>query len=299
HDWDAGFPLVHKLRDRDERYWKQYRGTPKAFIKLSAGQKMWANRFGDLTSIRWRVPDGMSSMDPERALYEGLLDNLEPTEVGLRFEPVRAQALAAASQSQDFGGLFLGFSFFLIAAALLLMAQLFQFGIEQRMTEIGTLLALGFTPKQVRRLLLLEGGVLALVGGLFGVAGGIGYARAMLLGLSTLWRGAVQNSAPQFHVEPETLGFGALAAVLVAWLTLWLALRKQARQPARELLAEGTVEKHQTPNIKHQKWNRAKVVAGVTGLSAVALVGWAIARGATSDAETFFSAGALLLIGGI
>src|SRR5439155_16556240 len=161
HDWDAGFPLVHKIRDQDEASWKQYRGTPKAFITLPVGQKLWANRFGDLTSIRWRVTDGTAQADFRRAIHDRLLENLEPTEVGLRFEPVRAQALAAANQSQDFGGLFLGFSFFLIVAALLLMALLFQFGIEQRATEIGTLLALGFTPKQVRRLLLLEGGTLA------------------------------------------------------------------------------------------------------------------------------------------
>jgi ABC-type antimicrobial peptide transport system permease subunit len=299
HDWDAGFPLVHKIRDQDEAYWKQYRGTPKAFITLSAGQKMWANRFGDLTSIRWRVPDRTPPMEFQRAIYDRLLERLQPETVGLHFEPVRAQALAAANQSQDFGELFLGFSFFLIGAALLLMALLFQFGIEQRATEIGTLLALGFTPKQVRRLLLLEGGGLALAGGIIGVVGGIGYARAMLLGLSTIWRGAVQNTALQYHVEPQTLAFGAVGAVVVVWLTVWLALRKQARQPARELLAEGTVEKHQTPNIKDQNWNRARLLAVVTGLSAVALVGWAIGHGATSDAETFFSAGALLLIAGI
>ncbi|HTH46163.1 MAG TPA: hypothetical protein VMB21_01500, partial [Candidatus Limnocylindria bacterium] len=52
-DWDAGFDLVHPIRDQDEAYWKQWRGTPKAFITLAAGQKMWANRFGDLTAIRW------------------------------------------------------------------------------------------------------------------------------------------------------------------------------------------------------------------------------------------------------
>jgi len=299
HDWDAGFPIVHKIRDQDEAYWKQYRGTPKAFITLSAGQKLWANRFGDLTAIRWRVPEGFSAMDFRRALYDRLLENLEPAEVGLRFEPVRAQALAAANQSQDFGELFLGFSFFLIVAGLLLMALLFQFGIEQRATEIGTLLALGFTPNQVRRLLLLEGGALALAGGLIGVVGGIVYARAMLLGLSTIWRGAVQASALQYHVEPQTLILGAVAAFLVASLTVWLALRKQARQPARELLVEGTVEKLQTPNSKAQTGTRARRVAVLTGLSAMGLVGWAIARGSTSDAETFFSAGALLLIAGI
>src|SRR5438093_2515496 len=76
HDWDAGFPLVHKIRDQDEADLKQYRGTPKSFITLSAGQKMWANRFRDLTAIRWRVPDQTSPMDYQRAIYERLLDNL-------------------------------------------------------------------------------------------------------------------------------------------------------------------------------------------------------------------------------
>src|SRR5207247_6453945 len=263
HDWDAGFPLVHKIRDQDEAYWKQYRGTPKAFITLSAGQKLWANRFGDLTAIRWRVPDGTSPMDLQRAIYDRLLDNLEPSQSGLTFEPVRQQALAAAEQSQDFGGLFLGFSFFLIAAALLLMALLFQFGIEQRATEVGTLLALGFTPRQVRRLLLLEGGALALVGGLIGVIGGIGYARAMLLVLSTIWRDAVQTSTLRYHAEPQTLAIGAVAAVLVAWLTIWLALRRQAQQPARELLAEGANPEFQISDPKAQKRNRDKLVGGI------------------------------------
>ena len=27
HDWDAGFPLVYTFRDKDEAYWKQFRGT--------------------------------------------------------------------------------------------------------------------------------------------------------------------------------------------------------------------------------------------------------------------------------
>ena len=67
------------------------------------------------------------------------------------------QALKAAEESQDFGGLFLGFSFFLIAAALLLMAMLFRFGLEQRAPEIGTLLALGFEAvKQQREVYLVR-----------------------------------------------------------------------------------------------------------------------------------------------
>ncbi|MDB6108863.1 MAG: hypothetical protein JWR69_613, partial [Pedosphaera sp.] len=35
-DWDAGFPIqLNKIRDKDEKYWQQHRGTPKAFVTLA------------------------------------------------------------------------------------------------------------------------------------------------------------------------------------------------------------------------------------------------------------------------
>jgi ABC-type lipoprotein release transport system permease subunit len=239
HEWDAGFTLEHKIRDHDEQYWKEHRGTPKAFLSLAAGQKLWANRFGHATALRFAVPPGQTAATLAGVLETNLLRSLKPADVGLRFEPVGEQALNAANQAQDFGGLFLGFSFFLIAAALLLMALLFQFGLEQRVAEVGTLLALGFTPKLVRRLFLREGVALAALGGLIGCAGGTAYAWAMLRGLATVWRDAVAGAALDFHVSGKTLVLGAVAAVVVSAATLWLTLRKLARQSARELLSEG------------------------------------------------------------
>src|SRR6202012_5950475 len=120
-----------------------------------------------------RFPPSAGSLETIR---DALLKKINPASLGFVFQPVREQALSASSQAVDFGGLFIGFSFFLIVAALLLMALLFQFGLEQRATEIGTLLALGFRPKQVRRLFLGEGALLALAGGVIGAAGGIVYA---------------------------------------------------------------------------------------------------------------------------
>src|SRR5438552_2932225 len=265
-------------------------------IMLAAGQKMWANRFGDLTALRWPVRSNVSADAAIKNLTAHLLANLPPEEFGFRLDPVRERALKSAEQSQDFGGLFLGFSLFLIVAALLLMALLFQFGIEQRATEVGTLLALGFTPGQVRRLLLLEGGALALGGGLIGVAGGVGYARAMLLGLSTVWHDAVQTSALGCHAEPQTLAIGSATAVLVAWLTIWLALRKQARQPARELLAEGDAPEFRISNLQSRKPSRAGIISAVAGMIGLSWIGWAVWRGETADAETFFGASTVLLI---
>jgi ABC-type antimicrobial peptide transport system permease subunit len=236
-DWDAGFPLVHTIRDQDEAYWKQLRGTPKAFVSLAAGQKLWGNRFGNLTALRFPVPTNSFAESVQKIVYDNLRANLSPTAFGLRWEPARSQALAAAAQAQDFGGLFIGFSFFLIGAALLLMALLFQFGVEQRSAEIGTLLALGFTPKRVRRLWLAEGAALAFAGAVLGTVGGVAYARAMLLGLTTVWSDAVGGSALRFFVTVQSLGIGLVAATLVAVLTIWLTLRKLARRSARELLA--------------------------------------------------------------
>jgi putative ABC transport system permease protein len=315
-DWDAGFPLTYKVRPKDDEYWQKQRGTPKAFVTLAAGQKMWGNRFGNLTAIRFPIPTNLvgtlstaSQTSPPKgdsverippnveafrvSLEKKILANLRPEELGLRFEPVRERALKAAEESQDFGGLFLGFSFFVILAALLLMAMLFQFGLEQRAPEIGTLLALGFTPKQVRKLLLREGVALAFLGGIIGVIGGLVYARAMLHGLTTVWRDAVGASALQFHFTGQSLAIGLFASVIVSAVTIWLALRKIVKRPARELLvgeigaAESAVR------------SRGVIIGGAALICAVATVGWAFWSGDSNNAESFFSAGSLVLVAGL
>ena len=326
-DWDAGFPLTYKIRDQDEKYWKQHRGTPKAFVTLAAGQKMWGNRFGNLTAIRFPIPtnetitltesstssSGGRESAPTKpdenqrrltsaatveefrtALEKKILSTLKPEELGLRFEPVRELALKAAEQSQDFGGLFLGFSFFVIAAALLLMAMLFQFGLEQRAPEIGTLLALGFTPKQVRKLLLGEGLVLSFLGGVIGAVGGIYFAKAMLHGLTTVWRDAVGATALSFHVTGQTLVIGLFASVTVCFITLWLALRRLIKRSPRELLV-GEIGSEESKTQKP----KSKVMAFAALLFAMALVAWAVAKGETANAGIFFSAGALVLMSGL
>jgi putative ABC transport system permease protein len=320
-DWE-GFPLRYKVRDKDEAYWRAYRGTPKAFITLAAGQAMWASRFGSLTAVRYPVPTNMTAETCREVVYRNLIANLKPSDVGLSVVPVREQALKAADQSQDFGQLFLGFSLFLVIAALMLMALLFQFGLEQRAREIGTFLALGFTPKQVRRLLLGEGTMLALAGGVLGAIGGLGYAKAMIWGLTTVWRNAVGETALQFHASAGTLIIGVFASTIVATLTIWLTLRKQARLPAVLLLAGEMGMGNPRSEIREPKEvrnprseirspgagvqsSKSKVqshaawVAAGAGGCAVGLVGWALAKGDMANAGTFFGAGALLLVAGL
>ncbi len=307
-DWDTGLPIDNRrIRPQDEDYWRLFRGTPKAVITLRAGQRRWQNRWGNLTAIRFQVPNAVMAnagtvtrlLPGYQASISGMITRaIDPAVFGLRFQPVREQALAASSQSQDFGQLFLGFSFFLIAAALLLLAVLFQFSIEQRATELGTLLALGFRPRQAGTLLLLESGCVALAGCVVGAGGGISYARAVLHGLSTVWSQAVGGVALSYHAEPATLAIGIASAAAVSWLTLWLALRRHLRVPARQLLAEGVAETDEWA-AGGRRGRRSQWVALLCLLGAAGIVGEALARQDTADAELFFSAGALLLIGGL
>ena len=286
-NWDAGFTIdMKKIRPKDEQYWKEHRGTPKAFITLAAGQKLWTNRFGNLTAIRW--PQSVSNEEVQRAFAQ----SLDPATIGFRFQPVREQALAASSQGQDFAQLFIGFSFFLIAAALILISLLFQFSIEQRAGEVGTLLALGLKPKTVRRMLLVEGILVATFGSVIGVFGGAYYAKAMLHGLTTIWRAAVGTTALHVHTLPATLVMGGVISLVISALTIAFVLRKHARRPARELLAETLNVEVSATNVRPI----AEWVALLCGVTAVALVAYGSLNRGENPAGIFFGAGALLLI---
>ena len=290
-DWDTGFPIeLDWIRDKDNAYWEEHRGTPKAFVSAASGARLWKNRFGSLTALRF--PDqGLTAMVWEARLAAAI----GPESVGLSFSPVKEAALASANRSQDFGGLFVGFSFFLILAALILMSLLFQFSMEQRSRETGILLALGWKPSAVKRLLYCEGGTLAGLGAMLGAAGGVVYAQAMLYGLTTVWKKAVGMSAISLHFRGETLLFGALGGAIAAWLTIWLTARAQTAQSARELLQGAGAEEVSGQDLG--RW--FSLLPLVAFAAAVGLIGWALAAGEGQSAGLFFGAGGLLLVSGM
>jgi len=284
-DWKPGFEFDStKMRDKDQAYWEKYRGTPKAFVNLKVGQEMWGNRWGNVTSIRW--PAGTDKAQIEREL----LNQLTPEMLGFQFLSLREQALAATDAPVDFGELFVSFSFFLIIAAGVLTGMLFVFSLEQRNAEAGLLLALGLRPKQVRRLFLAEGAVLALAGSVLGAFGGILYTKIVLQALATVWRGAVGAVAFTFAMPPATLVIGVVSGVIVALLAMWLASRRQLRHSARELLTGETGEP--------VKRGRGSASAPLV-VAAVCLLGAGVLLVLVKGPGAFFGAGALLLIAGL
>jgi putative ABC transport system permease protein len=237
-NWDPPFPIdLRRVRKIDEDYWNTYRTTPKAFVPLEIGQRLWRSRFGDRTSIRLAPGQGESLTDARDRYAARLREDVDPFAAGLAVREVRTDALAAARGATDFGEYFTYFSFFLVVSALMLVGLFFRLGVEQRAREVGLLRAVGFTTARVRRLFTGEGMVLAATGGLLGVAGAVAYGSMMMAGLRTWWFGAVGTTALRLHVSPASLAAGVTAALMAAMACIWWTLRGLARLSERSLLA--------------------------------------------------------------
>ena len=306
-DWDPPFPMdLGLIRSKDEVYWKEYRATPKAFIALADGQRMWRSRFGELTSLRF-MKEGRSLSDDfaplEEKFRQELRAKVSPFEMGFALLPVRALGLAASRGATDFGEYFTYFSFFLVASALLLATLFFRLGVEQRIREVGLLKALGFTPQQIRNLFLQEGVLLAVLGSLAGVCGAVVYASLMMLLLRTWWVGAVGTTELSLHVSVGSLLAGAAGGVLsAAGCIAWTLHRMMPASPrgllagvwarsesASELSPLGQVGR---PLSQGRKAKLAAVLFCLLGGSL--LVGAANAR--VGEAAGFFGAGFSILI---
>jgi ABC-type lipoprotein release transport system permease subunit len=279
HDWDPPFPLdLARIRPIDEDYWKQYRATPKAFIRLARGRELWGTRFGSVTSLRIAPPSDR---------YEHALRNaLDPAEAGLTIIPARAQGLAAAQGATDFGEYFVYFSFFLMVSALLLTGLFFKLGVEQRMREIGVLRALGFGASNIRKLFVLEGAVLSGAGALVGIAAALGYCALILYGLRTWWVDAVGTRLLTLHVSIPSLAMGAAVGLITGLGTIAWTLRRLQMVTPRALVA-GDAKPRQGP------WRlRAGSTAAAVALALLAATG----AGKLNQAAGFFGAGTLLLV---
>jgi ABC-type lipoprotein release transport system permease subunit len=245
-EWDPPFPFdQRRIRKQDDQYWKKYGPTPKAFVSLATGRRLWASRFGQTTSIRICPKNGPQDGLTAESLQRAML--LDPAAMGFVFQPVKQQGLAASAGTTPFSILFLAFSSFIIAAAMMLVALLFALSIDRRATQVGILLAVGFTRRQIGRLMAGEGLLVAAGGSLLGVAAGVGYAALMLVGLRTWWLAAVVTPFLRLYVTPSSLAIGYASGVLVMFLAIAWTIRRMVRIAPRQLLAGQTAP--QMPGI--------------------------------------------------
>ena len=297
-DWDPPFPVdLDLIRPVDETYWDDHRTTPKAFIPLAAGQRMWASRWGQVTSVRLSPGPGEDLAAAGDRVAAALGEALDPLVLGFVVYPARSLALEASAGVTDFGLYFIYFSFFLVVSALLLASLFFRLGVEQRLRELGLLRATGFPAPAIRRVFLTEAGILSVIGSALGGAGAVLYAELVMLGLRTWWVDAVGTTRLTVDVAPAMLAAGAAGGVLAALGSIGWTLRALAPASPRSLLTGAVAEVTGVGQVAapvrsggSRAWRLGVALIGV-GVALVAVAGAGLI-GATGG---FFGGGLTLL----
>ncbi len=287
--WETGVPIdLDRIRDKDEEYWNDYRGTPKALISIEMGEKLWKNSYGSATAYRFAREKTSS-----KQLSALIMSRLAPTDLGFVFHPVYEEGLRAASSGVDFGGLFLSLSFFVIAAGLLLTVLLHALNTESRKAENGILSGLGFTKKQILNIRLRESFIIAIVGGIIGAFVGILYNSALMAGINRVWQHIVRTEMISVHLKPTTLILGAISGIVVSMIAIYFVTRKKTKKPAviqiKGLPHFKTLSTTQKPLLSY-------IIFILSLLIALTMSTYATITNAGQNASVFLGAGGFMLM---
>jgi ABC-type lipoprotein release transport system permease subunit len=274
-------------------FFTQHKAVPMAYMNTATARKLFKSRYGTDTSVRVAPADGEALDKLIERLQAELPKHLDPKAAGLAFDPIRERLFTASKGGTDFGGLFLGFSLFLIVAALMLVGLMFRLALERRAKQIGLLLATGYSVRAVRRMLLAEGLAVAVIGALIGLAAGVAYNRLLLGVLLDLWPDSEVRTYLKPHASALTFALGFGLTLVMSLVALWFSVRGLVKVPPPALLRGETT----IPGTAAQGSSRRLRV-----LAPLALIGGAasiVAGGGIDNpdfrAMSFFGGGALLL----
>jgi ABC-type lipoprotein release transport system permease subunit len=300
-DWNHPLfsDIGERVRRNDERYWRDYRTTPKAYVTLKRGVELWGSRFGHYTSLRLAPREAGGDLEKLAADFGArLLHSLRSEQGGFVFDRVKEHSLEESQGGTDFGMLFLGFSFFLILAALLLVGLLFRLNLDRRASEVGLLIAAGYRRGVVRNLLLGEGGLIAVAGALLGTVVALGYAGLLLGFLRRTWPGGLDSSFLHLHWTWQSLGIGLGGAVVISVLIIAWVVRGLGKMAPYLLLRGQTTDENSPIAPGKPRWSLGLLELGLAGGVCLLIAGLWV-KGHEAKAGTFFSGGGLLLMAGL
>jgi hypothetical protein len=180
---------------------------------------------------------------------------------------------------------------------LLLVGLLFRLTLDRRGKEVGLFLAAGYRVGTIRRLLLVEGLIVATLGAAVGLTVGVLYNRLLLGVLLSLWPdGEVANVLrPHATFVSFALGFGLTLAM--SMVALWASGRGLVRVSPPALLRGETQRAALAVTRSSSKTKWWGAMCAVTGIALV------VAGGSLTNpdyqAMTFFAGGGLCLAAGL
>lgn len=300
-DWETGVPIdLNKIRKKDEDYWKQWKGTPKAFIAVSKGIELWQNRFGTYTAVRIMAgqKDGKQLTDIQKQTNNPttnettavLKQNINPVSLGFTIDPARENGTVAAQNGVDFSQLFSALSFFILAAGIALIVLLFLLNLESRQEQLKTLTFLGIPSKKVRNIILIEETFVSIVGTIIGT--GLAYVYSLLVfsALNSVWNDVVRTEMLEVIISSKTILTGMLISIEVASITVYFTATRYLRQQGGRVKKKSIVD-------KSNRWIKTnRIIASIAGIGSLLLIITQIIHLETVNPTVFFTAGGLMLI---
>jgi lipoprotein-releasing system permease protein len=228
-------PLPVRVRAEIARVLAPEPGSQEGSVRLPLGlaqRLLWGDAVVEAIELRdvtnpWQLGDRVRSvLDPETdgVRVEGLVDLHRPLLLALAMERVM---------------IFVAVGLMLVVAALNLLCNVAMVAAEKRV-DLAVLAGIGLSPRALRRLFLLLGMGIGLVGSTAGAL--LGVAISMLLnesGALPLPRGVFSFSSVPFRVEPSMVAVVMAVALALAAAASWLPSRMVARrEPAEGLRYE-------------------------------------------------------------
>jgi len=289
-EWNSNMPIdMKKIRDKDEDYWKQFRGTPKAIISLNDGMKLWENKFGCFTAMRIAKSE-FATNKPEKEIINCFI----PEDLNLRFVNIREEGTLASQSGVDFGELFISLSFFVILSGLLLTVLLFSLNVESRKTEFGILAQLGFSKNQIFKMILFENLLSIILGTIIGVFVGITFNYLIIYAINSVWNDIVRTNMISILIDSKTLLISGFSSFIVSFLTIYLFSRFKLKKSLNLLLSKT----NQQIFSVNKKRNLLYFILSffLTGL-AIFITAYSLSNSENMNPSLYLISGALFLFG--
>jgi len=285
-DWDTGVPVkLENIRNKDEKYWEQYRGTPKAFISQSMAEKIWKNPYGSYTAVRF----GINEISTEN-IIRSITKEIHPVYLGFNVGSVRDESLFAANHGVNFSELFIGLSFFVMLAAIILTVLLLVLNLEGRQEQVETLSALGIPHRTIRKVILMESLLVSVTGTLLGIAGAILYTGLVFRALNGIWMDIVRTDVMKMIITAPAIMKGFIFSLVISWIALFFTVR-------RFLLPEYDKSDVMWRKSKSMTWMKITLItAFLAGLISIVLITTQIISKEIVNAGIFFMSGGLMLL---
>lgn len=245
--------------------------TPKGFAEAFGGNLVVLDVYAAQTLFgRGRRFDRIEArLDPGVSIEAGTETLQRAVGPGYRVETPDRRGGQLEKLITNFTAGFNVSSVFALGIGVFLIFNAFTVAVNRRRRDVGTLRALGATPRQVQVLFLLEGVAIGVVGGAVGLLAGISLTRAFLSMMSeaseTLF-GVASRAEPELTaalaVEALLLGVGA------SFLGAFLPARAASRIHPTEAFAKGA---HQAAPTRRLGSRLAVGAALLLGAAAVGL----------------------------